>query len=141
MTETSRADVLRLPPLTLDEAKVVNTLVQLGLMGDHPATPELKRKFAIFDAQILTVMDWLGKTVELAEPDPFGEEGPVLGKVVEVITAEEYHEKDWEDLDDFPEGKRGTMLLKVTWYEHDGTLNTEHGYRTKDLRQAETSLD
>lgn len=133
---TQREDIFRLPPLTMAEAKVVNTILQLRMLPDHETTPELMRKVKILGSQIATVMDLQGKTVVYSKRD---ENGPVRGTVREVVTHEEYKEHDWEDVDRFDqydEERRGTMLITVVWHYPDGD-EVEKGFLPEDLKVVE----
>jgi hypothetical protein len=114
------------------EAKVVNTLVQLNLMDDHETTPELRKKIKALDTQITVALDFLGKRVNT-------DSDAVPGTVVQIMTAEEQYERDWEDMDDFDESKRGLMCLTVRWdgTSEDGEVyppEIERGYSPEDLK-------
>lgn len=134
-----REDVFRLPPLTMAEAKVVNTILQLKMLPDHETTPELMRKVKILDKQISTVMDLLDKwVVEVNDEDPM----PSVGLVIRVMTHEEYKEGDWEDVDRFgqyDEERRGTVCMEVRWYSageesHTGYYVDSDVHETDDLK-------
>lgn len=133
---TQREDIFRLPPLTMAEAKVLNTIVQLNLPEDLVESPEILRKIRVLSSQVMVAMEYDGKIVTLSEKGMRFATAPsneIKGKVVEVITHEEYKERDWEDMDDYREDKRGTMLITVLWRHPDGSEELEKGYQPDDL--------
>lgn len=136
---TQREDIFRLPPLTMAEAKVLNTIVQLNLPEGLVESPEILRKIRVLSSQVMVAMEYGGKTViEATATDP----QPVLGRVRDIVTHEEYKEHDWEDVDRFDqydEERRGTMLLKVEWREPDhespvGYYRSYDWHRQEDLK-------
>lgn len=141
---TQREDVFRLPPMTEDEVEILDCVFRafnpLADQSDFARPDHLAvlRKLDTLRGQVEVKQKFLGKTVVQVEPEQYDEDGePIKGTVREVLTAEEFYERDWEDMDAFPEENRGNMYLNVAWHHPDSHM-PEDGYRPGDLKVVES---
>jgi hypothetical protein len=126
-----REDLFRLPPLNRAEALMLGVVA--GEAMRSPLWAGMAKKLNALAMQVLA-HETVGKRVKPAKVDPY--DPNVQGSVVAVMTAEEAYERDWEDMTDFDESRRGTMLFSVRWDATDaseGEPFIEDGYRREDL--------